>query len=85
MHELSIAHEIVETIKRHLPPKGTGPVRSVRLKVGAFNRITPDSLRACFELASQGTVVQGAILEIDEATGDEIRVIEFDLDDERLA
>ena len=85
MHELSIAHEIVETVRRHLPPKVTGPVRSVKLKIGTFNRITEDSLRTCFELASRGTVVQGATLEIEEGSGDEIRVIEFDLADEHLA
>lgn len=81
MHELSIAHEIVETVRRHLPPDGTRPVKRVSLKVGALNRITPDSLRFCFEAASRGTAVEGAELAIEETPGDEIRVVEFDLDD----
>ena len=81
MHELSIAHEIVETVRRHLPPEGTRPVKRVSLKLGALNRITPDSLRFCFAAASRGTTVEGAELVIEESPGDEIRVVEFDLDD----
>lgn len=81
MHELSIAHEIVETVRRHLPSQGPGLVKRVRLQVGALNRITPDSLRFCFGAASRGTVVEGAKLEIQETPGDEIRVVEFELAD----
>lgn len=82
MHELSIAHEIIETVSRHLPMGRTKPVRRVSLRVGALNRLAPDSLRFCFEAASRGTVVEGAKLEIEETPGDEIRVVEFDLDDQ---
>lgn len=81
MHELSIAHEIVETVRRHLPPQGAGLVKRVSLQVGALNRVTPDSLRFCFGAASLGTVVEGAKLEIQETPGDEIRVVEFELAD----
>lgn len=81
MHELSIAHEIVETVRRYLPPGEKRPVRRVTLRVGAVNRILPDSLRFCFEAASRGTSVEGAELNIEEIAGDEIRVVEFDLDD----
>ncbi|MBI2999787.1 MAG: hydrogenase maturation nickel metallochaperone HypA, partial [Deltaproteobacteria bacterium] len=81
MHELSIAHEIVETVRRYLPTGETKPVKRVSLRVGALNRLTPDSLRFCFEAASRGTVVEGAKLDIEETSGDEIRVVEFDLDD----
>jgi hydrogenase nickel incorporation protein HypA/HybF len=81
MHELSIAQEIVETVRGHVPLEASGPVRRVRLKLGALNRIVPDSLRFCFEAASRGTVVEGAMLEIHEIPGDEIRVVDFELDD----
>ncbi len=81
MHELSIAHEIVDTVRRHLPSERTMPVKRVSLRVGALNRIASDSLRLCFEAASLGTEVEGAQLEIEETPGDEIRVVDFELDD----
>ena len=84
MHELSIAQEVVETVMGHLPTGVVGAVRSVHLKVGVLNRLTPDSLCFCFEIATRGTAVEGATLEIEETTGDGIQVVDFDLDDEGL-
>ena len=85
MHELSIAHNIVETVTRHLPPENRAPVRWIRLRVGVLNHIASDSLRFCFQAASEGTALEGARLDIDEALGDEIRVVEFELDDQRYS
>ena len=82
MHELSIAHDIVAAVTRHLPPKNRAPVRWVKLSVGVLNHLTSDSLRFCFEAASEGTALEGAKLDIDETLGDEIRVVEFELDDQ---
>ncbi|MBI3994859.1 MAG: hydrogenase maturation nickel metallochaperone HypA [Nitrospirae bacterium] len=64
MHELSIARNIVETVRQHLPAGEARDVKSVTLKLGEFNRIVPESLEFCFEMASQGTAVQGAKLMI---------------------
>jgi hydrogenase nickel incorporation protein HypA/HybF len=83
MHELSIAQDIVATVTRHLPPENRAPVRWIRLSVGVLNHLTSDSLRFCFEAASEGTALEGAKLDIDETLGDEIRVVEFELDDQR--
>jgi len=83
MHELSIAHDIVATVTRHLPPENRAPVRWVKLSVGVHNHLASDSLRFCFEAASEGTALEGAKLDIDETVGDEIRVVEFELDDRR--
>lgn len=85
MHELSIAQDIVATVTRHLPPENRAPVRWVRLSVGMLNHFASDSLRFCFEAASKGTALEGAKLDIDEALGDEIRVVEFELDDQRYS
>ena len=83
MHELSIAQDIVTTVMRHLPPENRAPVRSVKLSVGVLNHLGGESLRFCFQAASAGTALAGAKLDIDEAPGDEIRVVEFELDDQR--
>jgi hydrogenase nickel incorporation protein HypA/HybF len=83
MHELSIAHDIVATVTRHLPTENRAPVRWVKLSVGMLNHFVSDSLRFCFAAASEGTALEGAQLDIDETSGDEIRVVEFELDDQR--
>jgi hydrogenase nickel incorporation protein HypA/HybF len=83
MHELSIAQDIVATVVRHLPPHNRAPVRWIRLSVGVLNHFAGDSLRFCFGAASEGTPLEGAELEIVETLGDEIRVVEFELDDRR--
>jgi hydrogenase nickel incorporation protein HypA/HybF len=83
MHELSIAHDIVAMVTCHLPPENRAPVRWVKLSVGALNHFASDSLRFCFAAASKGTALEGAQLDIDETLGDEIRVVEFELDDQR--
>jgi hydrogenase nickel incorporation protein HypA/HybF len=64
MHELSIAHSIVEAVKQHLPADDRRAVKYVTLRVGDFTRIVPESLEICFEMASEGTAVQGAKLKI---------------------
>jgi hydrogenase nickel incorporation protein HypA/HybF len=64
VHELSIARNIVDAVKRRLPAGEKRCVKSVTLRLGDFTRLLPDSLELCFELASEGTSVQGARLEI---------------------
>ena len=81
MHELSIAQDIVETVKRYLPPGEMRSVKSVKLEIGHLTRITLDPLRFCFELAGRGTAVEGADLEIQQVSGDEIRVVEVEVEE----
>jgi hydrogenase nickel incorporation protein HypA/HybF len=64
MHELSIARNIVDAVKRQLPPGESRRVKSVTLRLGEFVRLLPDSLHFCFAMAGEGTAVQGATLEI---------------------
>jgi hydrogenase nickel incorporation protein HypA/HybF len=66
MHELSIAESVVDAITSRI---GTSPVREVRLEVGRLCGVQPDALRFCFELAAQGTAIDGACLDIDEPAG----------------
>jgi len=56
MHELSIAHDIVATVTRHLPTENRAPVRWVKLSVGVLNHLGSDSLRFCFEAERRNRV-----------------------------
>jgi hydrogenase nickel incorporation protein HypA/HybF len=66
MHELSIAESIVEIVKKSIAGDKTGSVESVKVKLGNLVGIEPESLRFCFEAASQGSTAQGANLKIEQ-------------------
>ena len=63
MHELAIAESVVETVTQRLPD---AKVTCVCLEVGALSGVVPDSIRFCFDLATEGTGLAGARLEITE-------------------
>ena len=63
MHELPITQSVVDAVCERA---GERRVRSVRVQIGALTAVLPDAMRFCFELAVQGTVAEGARLEIDE-------------------
>ena len=63
MHELAIAESVVEAVTQRLPG---AKVACVRLEIGALSGVVPDSIRFCFDLATEGTGLAGARLEITE-------------------
>ena len=63
MHELAIAESVVDTVTERLPG---ARVTCVRLEIGALSGVVPDSIRFCFDLATEGTGLAGARLEITE-------------------
>ena len=65
MHELSIAQNILEIVREHLPAGVSCQVKSVRIKVGDGAGIVPDSLDFCFNTIIAETPMQGAVLEIE--------------------
>lgn len=82
MHELSIAQSILVIVRQHLPEDRNREVKSVKLKVGNLSGIVPESLQFCFQMASEGTEMQGARLEIEPVSGDALNVVEVELADE---
>ena len=66
MHELSITHSIVNIVVEHAAGR---PVRRVKLQIGKLSGVQPDAVRFCFDLCAQGTVAEGARLEVEEPPG----------------
>lgn len=66
MHELSIATSVVDAV---LERTGERHVSTVRLRVGRLSGVVPDSLTFCFDLATAGTPLEGATLDIDSPDG----------------
>ena len=63
MHELSIAQALIDIALAHA---GGRRVTLVEVKVGHLRQVVPDALAFAFELASAGTPVEGAALELEE-------------------
>lgn len=61
MHELSIAAELVELL---IDRSAGARVKRVVIEVGVLSAVLPDALAFCFDLATAGTAVEGAILEL---------------------
>jgi len=80
MHEFSLARSLVRLAERQLPAVGGRPVRTVTVRLGAFAGIGPDSLTAAFELASAGTRVEGARLEITPDDGHELILVALEVE-----
>lgn len=66
MHEMAITQSVVDAVCEHAAGRH---VHSVKLEVGALCAIVPAAMEFCFGLATEGTVADGARLEIDVRPG----------------
>jgi hydrogenase nickel incorporation protein HypA/HybF len=66
MHELGITQEIVAIAARAAKD---AKVRRVVVEIGRFTAVLPDAIAFCFDLCAQGSVVDGARLEIVQIDG----------------
>ena len=66
MHELAITQSMVDVIVDRL---GSARVTAVHVRIGKVFGVVPDAVRFCFDLVAEGTVVEGARLEISEPAG----------------
>lgn len=69
MHEVSIAHSIIEIIQDAIPPATAGYVSSVQIKVGALSAIETDALLFAFDIVKAKTALSKASLLIDHVEG----------------
>ena len=66
MHELAIAESVVASV---LERTGDRHVSVVRLRIGRLAGVVPEALEFCFDLATAGTPLEGASLELAEEQG----------------
>ena len=65
MHELALGQSIVNQVVDLAKREQVGTVSRVRVAVGAGVGVDGDSLRFGFGIAAEGTLADGAVLEID--------------------
>lgn len=65
MHELSIAMSIVELAEEESEQRGGARINAVHLRLGALAGVVTEALLSSWELACEGTSVQGSRLVIE--------------------
>jgi len=66
MHEIGITQNVVAIVAEYA---NGAKVRRVLLEIGKLSAIMPDAVSFCFDVCSQGTVLEGATLEILQIPG----------------
>ncbi|MCU0569623.1 MAG: hydrogenase maturation nickel metallochaperone HypA [Oculatellaceae cyanobacterium Prado106] len=66
MHELGITQNIVAIASEYA---AGAKVRQVSVEIGKLTAILPDAVRFCFDVCCQGTLLEGATLDIIETPG----------------
>lgn len=61
MHELSICAAIAETVLKHAAGR---PVERVRLRIGHFKQVVPDTLQFCWRLQTEHGPLRSASLDV---------------------
>jgi hydrogenase nickel incorporation protein HypA/HybF len=67
MHEHSLMAALLRTIEGIAQQNEARRVVAVRVRVGGWSGLTPDHLREHFVQVTQGTLADGARLEVEEA------------------
>lgn len=69
MHEMSLMEGMLQVIEESARAQGYQRVHGVILEVGRLSGAEVDALRFAFEVVTEGTVADGASLEIEEPPG----------------
>lgn len=66
MHELSIALSIIEGVEEEIARREDARVAAVYLKLGPLSGVVKDALLFSYQVACEGTLLEGSRLEIEE-------------------
>lgn len=66
MHELAIAQNILDIVRQSVPEDKAQSVGRVRLRIGKFSGVIPESLDFCFGVIAGETPMRRARLDIEE-------------------
>ena len=65
MHELSLTRSLLDIVDEYAERHGFRVVHSLKLSFGRLSCIDAEALKFSFEVLSQGTAAQGALLEME--------------------
>ena len=78
MHELSLTRSIVAIVCQ---TAGRRRVHKVTLEIGRLSCVTPEAIEFCFDAVAQGTLAEGARLDIHLTDGEELNVTTMEIEE----
>jgi hydrogenase nickel incorporation protein HypA/HybF len=66
MHEMGIAQNIMDIVEQEMARHGATKLSTIRLTVGEFTAVVPESLSFCFEVITKDTPFEGVKLEMEK-------------------
>ena len=69
MHEMALCRSIIDMIDEQAAAQGFRTVKTIRLIIGTLSHVEPEALEFGFDVASRGTLAEGAALEIERPGG----------------
>jgi hydrogenase nickel incorporation protein HypA/HybF len=81
MHELSIALSMIEMATEEVERRGGGRVTALYLKLGSLSGVVKEALTFSYEIACQGTPLEGSRLIVEELQGRELEVVALELEE----
>jgi hydrogenase nickel incorporation protein HypA/HybF len=79
MHELSIAIALVDMACEEAERQQLGRVRALHLRLGPLSGVAKDALLFSFDVASAGTRIDGATLEVQDAPHAELELVALEV------
>jgi hydrogenase nickel incorporation protein HypA/HybF len=81
MHELSIALSMIEMASDEVVRHGGRRVTALHLKLGQLSGVAKEALTFSWEIACQGTALEGSQLIIEETQGRELEVVALEIEE----
>ncbi len=69
MHEMSLTEGVLQILQDNAKCKGFDRVKTVWLEIGELSGVEVEAIRFCFDVVMQGTLADGARLEIISVPG----------------
>ncbi len=64
MHEGGVAQSALDMALERAAAEGAGRIHRMTLRVGPLSGVVPEALEFAFEVVTQGTIAEGATLEV---------------------
>lgn len=80
MHETHLIEPVIKGILEHAHKESAKAVTKVHLKVGFLTGVKEDPFKETFRVLAEGTLLEGAQLEMTFFPGSGIQVLSFDIE-----
>ena len=70
MHEHFLGQSVVEAVEQQAARQGLSRVLRIGVRLTSLSHVSPEALRLSFDVAAQGTLADGARIDIVRGTGE---------------